>query len=95
MIYNLIITTTAEQHAIDAAIYYEQQQTGLAERFLAELHTAYKKIAEHPQYYGFISSKDKYRDIRLHTFPYVVIYEINNNEVIVVAVFNTHKKPMH
>ena len=95
MNYALIVTTRAEQHTIDACIYYEEQQPGLGERFLDELYISYKKIADHPQYYGFISSKDKYRDIRLHTFPYIVIYEINNNEVIVIDVFNIHKKHMY
>lgn len=95
MSYNLIITTTAEQHVLDACIYYEQQRTGLAEDFLSELYIAYKKIAAHPEYYGYISSKDSYRDISLRKFPFVVIYEVTNADVIIVAVFNTHRKPMY
>jgi len=46
---NLIVTETAEQHALGAAMYYENQQTGLGDRFLNELEKAYQKIAEHPQ----------------------------------------------
>jgi len=92
--YPLIVTATAEQHILETCFYYEEQQAGLAERFLSELYKAYEKISTHPEYYSFISAKDNFRDVRLHTFPYVVIYEIKNNEVIVIAVFNTHKKPL-
>ena len=94
MNYNLIVTTVAEQHANDACNYYEEQQAGLADRFLSELYDTYLKIASHPEYYGFISPKDKLRDIKLHSFPYVVIFEIYGTEVIVIAVFNTYRKPL-
>jgi len=93
--YQLIVTATAEQHVLDACLYYEEQQLGLSERFLSELHTAYTKIAEHPEYYGYISSGNEYRDIKLHKFPYVVIYETWNDKVIVIAVFNTYRKPVY
>lgn len=97
MAYNLIITATAEDHILNACNYYETQQAGLSERFLTELHTAYKKISSNPQHYSYISPKpdDKYRDIKLYKFPFVVIYEINENDVIVIAVFNTYRKPMY
>jgi plasmid stabilization system protein ParE len=74
--YNLIVTTTAEYHIIDACVYYDQQQVGLADRFLAELYVAYNKIVDHPEYYSHISRLDGYRDISLHKFPFVVIYEV-------------------
>ena len=95
MSYKLIVTDTAEQHVIKACVYYEEQQPGLSQRFLSELYNAYKMIAEHPEYSGYISPTDKYRDTKIYKFPFVVIYEIRDNEIIVVAVFNTHKKPLY
>ena len=94
MAHNLIVTEIAELHALEAAIYYEEQQKGLSERFLSELEDAYKKIAEHPQYYSYISLQNVYRDISLDKFPFVVIYQVYNNDVIVVDVFNTNRKPL-
>jgi plasmid stabilization system protein ParE len=95
--YNLIITTVAEEHILSACNYYETQQIGLSARFLAELKAVYKKISANPQLYSYISSNpsDRYRDVKLHKFPVVVIYEINENDVIVVAVFNTDRKPIY
>jgi hypothetical protein len=95
--YNLIVTTVAEEHIVSACNYHETQQAGLSERFLAELKAAYKKISADPQLYSYISShpNDKFRDIKLYKFPFVVIYEINGNDIIVVAVFNTNRKPFY
>ena len=97
MKYNLIVTTVAEEHILSACSYYEAQQSGLSERFLAELNTVYKKISSNPQLYSYISSNpnDKFRDIKLYKFPVVVIYEIKENDIIVVAVFNTDRKPIY
>ncbi len=95
MNYRLIVTTVAEQNVLDACLYYEAQQHGLADRFLTELLVAYEKIITHPLYYSFISSEYKFRDIKLHHFPFVVIYEINDEEVIVLSVFNTNREPIY
>ncbi len=93
MIYNLIVTEIAELHLLETCTYYEAQLQGLSERFLSELEDAFKRIADHPHYYSFIATQNVYRDISLNKFPYTVIYQIHNNDVIVVDVFNTHRKP--
>ena len=97
MSYNLIVTAVAEDHILNACDYYETQQPGLSDRFLAELQSVYKKRSSNPQYYSYISTHpgDQYRDVSLYKFPFVVIYEISDEDVIVIAVFNTHRKPMY
>ena len=97
MNYNLIITATAEDNILNACFYYDTQQIGLSERFLAELETAYDKISSNPDHYSYVSSNpdDKYRDIKLYKFPFVIIYEVRGDDVIVIAVFNTHRKPQY
>ncbi len=94
MIYNVIVTEIAELHAFETYLYYENQLSGLGEQFLIELEHVYKKIGEHPQYYSYIASQNIYRDICLPKFPYVVIYQIYKNDIIVVDVFNTNRKPI-
>ena len=90
--YNLIITEKAESHIVAAATYYEEQLPGLSERFIAELKVAYLKIGANPQHYSYIFKNQKYRDVKLSKFPYVVIFEIDNKDVIVLAVLNTHQE---
>lgn len=53
----------------------------------------YQDLAEHPTFYGYIDedSLKVLRDVKIDKFPYVVVYEIMDNDVIVYAVHNTYK----
>ncbi len=53
MSYKLIIKEEAIADMQEAYDYYEEQQTGLGERFLAALQERFASLSEHPQYYGF------------------------------------------
>lgn len=95
MKFELIISSKAEDDARDALCYYDEIDTELGTRFLDELAATYKKIAANPQYCSFITStkRSKLRDIKLRSFPYVVIFEIIGDTVYVVALMSTYKKP--
>ena len=82
---------------VDACIYYESAQTGLSKRFLEELTIAYNKIKENPQHYSYISphKKNRLRDIKIKSFPYLIVFDITDNAVTVFAVFNTYRRPKH
>ena len=77
--------------AKDAYDWYEHKSKGLGEIFLSELNNCYQKIEVQPTFYG--KTKKNFRQIRLKRFPYVVVYEILNSEVVVFAVFHTSKNP--
>jgi mRNA-degrading endonuclease RelE of RelBE toxin-antitoxin system len=95
--YKLSISDEAALDAADAIAYYESMQTGLKHRFLSKLSDAYYKISTQPEQYSFISSKkkNKYRDIKLKSFPYNVIFEINGDTIEILSVFNTHRNPKY
>lgn len=95
MDFNVIIKAEAHHDSIEAFNYYELQLTGLGYRFLEELTACYRQLQEHPFHYGFIDEDPGkvFRDIRVKKFPYVVVFEISNDEVIVYAVFNIHRDP--
>ena len=95
MVYNLRISQQADVDTLNAIDYYDQISPLLGNRFIRELNEAYQKIKNNPEYYSYISTnpKDKFRDIKLPSFPYLVIFEIFQTEVIINTVLNTHKKP--
>jgi hypothetical protein len=95
MSYRIVIKEGALQDAIDGYLYYEELQLGLGERFLDELNARYNQIRENPQYYGYASDgvSPNVRDVALDGFPYLVVFEIFDEEVIVYAIHNTYKKP--
>ena len=89
--YDLIIKPRAIQMAKKAFDWYEEQQLGLGELFLMELENGYDKLETWPL--SFAKIKTNYRQFVMRTFPYVIVYEILNNSVIVYAVFHTSRHP--
>lgn len=89
--YQLIIKPSAIDMAKEAYQWYDEQQVGLGDLFLNELHNCYDKIETWPASYAKI--KKEFRQIILQTFPYVIVFEIINNTVVVYAVFHTSRNP--
>lgn len=73
----------------DAYIWYEKQREGLGEEFLKELDTFFNKIKTHPEHFSKI--KKSIRQVALKRFPYVIVFELINEEVVVFAVFHTKR----
>ena len=95
--YNIEIKRNAELDTESAIDYYCTISIDLAIRFKDELYATYEKIKTNPDFYKYLSKKrnKSYRCFRLKSFPYLVIYRINDNDIIVIAVFNTHRKPKY
>jgi toxin ParE1/3/4 len=93
MAHQLIIRKTAAEDTAEAYDYYESMQPGLGDRFLAEVLERYQDISENPQYYGFIDEKHCIRDVKLRHFPYLVVYELEGDAVIVYAVHCAYRHP--
>lgn len=89
--YLLILKRRAIVMTKEAYDWYEEQKQGLGEEFLTELDSYYNKLQSHPEYFGKI--KKNFRQAALKRFPYVVVYEIIKNEVVVFAVFHTKRNP--
>jgi plasmid stabilization system protein ParE len=93
MKYQLKVSATAYQKTDDAYEYYEEQSQGLGERFLKSLEDSYLKLSQTPQFYGCIQYDKNIRDIKIKTFPFVIIFQIIEKSVLVLRVFNTNQNP--
>ncbi len=71
--------------------WYEEQQSGLGDLFLSELDRGLDKLETWPLSYAKI--KKDYRQLILQTFPYAIVFEILDTDVIVYAVFHTSRNP--
>ena len=93
MSFTVIVKQEAHQDTIDAYDYYEEKLSGLGERFLTALQQRYKELAANPTFYSYIDEDPLkvLRDVKLDKFPFVVVYEIVENEVVIYAVHNTYK----
>jgi hypothetical protein len=73
--------------------HFENTRAGLGEEFLSELLKQFDDLASTPHNYGYIDDQIKIRDVKIDRFPYVVVFEISQDEVIVYAVHNTYRHP--
>ena len=93
MSYRIIVSPASFNDTFDAFSYYEEKQEGLGLRFILELEKAYSKLQTHPSYYSYINKEHNIRAIGVRKFPYRVIYEINDKQIFVFAVYNSFRHP--
>ena len=89
--FRLIIKNPVYQVLDEAYYWYEEQLPGLGERLLNEIDDCLNKLSHTPFYYS--TDKDNYRQLMLRNFPYKIIFEIAENNVIVYALFHTSRDP--
>ena len=93
MSYNLALAIEAEFEETDAYNYYERVRTGLGDDLLLELEKSYNKIVSNPFHYSYLENSSILRHTKVARFPYIVIYLVSTNNIIVLSVRNTHRKP--
>ena len=91
MNYTVLIQSEAVNDTREAFDWYEAQQPGLGYEYLEEVENGYEKLSNQPLHYSFIN--ERFRKLKVARFPYVIIYEIEDNRVIIVSVWHTSIKP--
>lgn len=91
--YKSIILPLAKKDIREAALWYEERQTGLGKRFTAEVREKVHFIRQNPK-----ASNIRYDSVRtsvLNMFPFMVHYTIEekNKTIIVAAVLHTSRNP--
>jgi len=79
-----------------AALWYEEQQPGMADRFLDAGLDAQFEIEKYPLRFPPPTGVRKNRPVRrrlLDGFPYTMIYELRDNELLVLAIAHTSRQP--
>ena len=89
----LRVSRAAETDLAEAAACYDQQFGGLGARLLDEVEAALGRIASFPDAWQPLSENT--RRSRLQRFPYGVIYRVQGDELLVLAVAHLHREPGH
>ena len=71
--------------------WYESQRIGLGEDFLLALEESYSKISRMPRVYQIMHKIVRRKLLR--RFPYGVFFILQDDEVIVIAIMHTRRKP--
>jgi len=91
MMYELEVQQEASLEIIEGYIYYENAQTGLGEKFMQQVENYFLKIRSNPKHFQI--KGQRYREAYLHKFPYLIIFDIVEQRIVVLSVFCTHQNP--
>ncbi|MFP5436455.1 MAG: type II toxin-antitoxin system RelE/ParE family toxin [Bacteroidia bacterium] len=91
MAFKVIVTSPAQHDIFRALDWYESRQPGLGTHFYQEYTDIISYLKTNPELFSIKSGN--FREAKIASFPYVIIYEININNVFIYAIFNTHLNP--
>jgi plasmid stabilization system protein ParE len=82
-----------------AALWHDERQDGLGDRFLERIHEALRRILEMPAAYPvWPGTEEAVRPIRralVEQFPYAVAFEGRDDQLLVLAVTHTKRRPLY
>ncbi len=83
----------AERELNDAALYYEQESTGLGAKFLDEIERYLDAITKNP--YAGQKVRGQVRRRILRTFPYGILYSVKDDRIRILAIMNLKRRPLY
>ncbi|MDH4083253.1 MAG: type II toxin-antitoxin system RelE/ParE family toxin [Nitrospira sp.] len=87
----LVVQPQADLDIQAAAVWYEDQRSGLGVRFLDELGLVFQRIETNPRQFSRLEGE--VRRALLHHFPYGVYFIEVSEAIIVLAVLHLHRDP--
>ena len=86
------ITPTAAREWQQSIDFYNKQEKGLGKLFNNEVKRILKEIKVIPKAGSFMYDKVRYRVLK--TYPYIIIYEIiDEDSVTIYRIFNSNRSP--
>ena len=95
---NFRVLHEAYSEAITAAIWYDDRQPGLGDDFLSVLRLTYDSIRTNPAGFPLVEygkESDQFRRCRMKRFPYVAVFLCRPDEIVIVAVAHTRRRPLY
>jgi len=81
----------AEKEFLEAINYYEDRERGLGYDFSIEVFATIQNIVIYPTAWPAV--EEGVRRCLVHRFPYGVIYSIEQEEILILAVMHLHRHP--
>lgn len=92
MIFKIKILRIASLEIEESIEFYERRSKGLGKQFLVYLKSYYTILKTNPELFE-IKKEPFYRELPLKKFPFVIIFEIYNDEVLIHSIFHTSRNP--
>lgn len=88
----LVYTTAFYKSVLNAIDYYENAQKDLGDYFVASVDDCLNSLKRNPEIYKVFFKS--YRQAPVRKFPYVVVYRVKPDEIVIENVFNTYQNPL-
>ena len=88
---NIEISEFAQKELEDAVLYYELELYGLGRKFKEEVRKAIKRIKKYPT--SWPPERGEVRKCFVSKFPYKILYSIQKQNIIILAIAHQHRKP--
>ena len=88
---NVTFLEIAEIELEDSIEFYNLEKPGLGDEFLDEILQTIKRIASYPE--AAVRCSERCRRCLVRRFPYGVIYQARESEILIVAIAHLHRKP--
>src|SRR5262245_54001051 len=81
----------AEEEMSEAALFYETAANGLGNDFLDDVQRAIETLSNYPEVGEPVDAE--FRRMLLHRFPFSLIYALEPNRIVIVAVAHYGREP--
>jgi plasmid stabilization system protein ParE len=87
----VIFTDFAKFELSETIAFYELEYSGLGKRFKKEVHKSLLRIQQFPL--AWPVERNEVRKYIMHRFPYKILYSIEKDCILILAVAHQHRKP--
>ena len=91
MSYRIRLLPIARRRGAEASRWYAERSVQAGENFRKRLRSALDKIEATPETYKFYNSG--VRRYLLKPYPYLILYRIDGDDVVVVNIFHAKRNP--
>jgi plasmid stabilization system protein ParE len=88
---NIRFLTLAQQEVDDAVVWFEERAEGKGVDFLDELDRVVRRVKAYP--YSSPQIEPEIRRCLFARFPYSLVYGLEHDAIVVIAVAHTHRAP--
>ena len=92
---NIRFLSLADQEVSDAVEWYEEQAEGLSRAFLDELDRIVRLVRTYPLIATQTQMEPQIRRFLFTRFPYSLVYGIDRETIVVIAVAHQHREPRY
>jgi plasmid stabilization system protein ParE len=89
----ILVRPEAEAEVQQAFDWYEEQSEGLGLEFLRAIEACLSSITRNPFAYTVAKAPNVRRTV-VRRFPYALFYLVDDEAIVVIAVFNVKRRPI-